>query len=330
MDTPRLTPSVSSHNSNVPSPIRVPSPEKWQAQKVEDEPVTARAAAIEVGEVEDEAFAAKTEQLALGTTPQDAYVMPTFGGDRGQISKPVEGGGMGKVVVISGGSGYNDLVGATPEATFVMPISDNGGSSSEIIRVLGGPSIGDLRSRLVRLIPVSAHQPEIGNSNDAVHRLLAYRLPSTGSSKDIKQEWMDILEGRHKLWRGIEPERKECIRGEGFFRGFSFHSRWSTELSDKVEVNLTQASSSTSKPTFSVELTATSTFAAARLAISFSRRHRNSSAAFRAPFSYLASRRSHTVPCWAVPGYYLSSTQITPQRLLRSFSMARRLWDNAK
>ncbi|KAH0445398.1 hypothetical protein IEQ34_025516 [Dendrobium chrysotoxum] len=36
-----------------------------------------------------------------------------------------------------------------------MPISDDGGSSSEIIRVLGGPSIGDLRSRLVRMIPTS-------------------------------------------------------------------------------------------------------------------------------------------------------------------------------
>ncbi|MCO5599098.1 hypothetical protein L7F22_053198 [Adiantum nelumboides] len=130
---------------------------------------------------------------------------------------------LGRVVVISGGSGYNDLVGATPEATFVMPISDNGGSSSEIIRVLGGPSIGDLRSRLVRLIPVTTataqyrHGSDLSSrplpsSNDAIHRLLAYRLPSTGSSRDIKQEWMDILEGRHKLWRGIEPERKECIR----------------------------------------------------------------------------------------------------------------------
>ncbi len=42
---------------------------------------------------------------------------------------------LGEVLVISGGSGFNDLVGATPGATYVMPISDNGGSSSEIIRV---------------------------------------------------------------------------------------------------------------------------------------------------------------------------------------------------
>lgn len=130
---------------------------------------------------------------------------------------------LGQVLVISGGSGFNDLVGATPGATYVMPISDNGGSSSEIIRVLGGPSIGDLRSRLNRLIPTPSRQdhqsassfssPPPPQSNEAIHNLLSYRLPSHGSSREIKQEWMDILEGRHRLWRGIEPERKEVIRG---------------------------------------------------------------------------------------------------------------------
>jgi len=30
----------------------------------------------------------------------------------------------------------------------VIPISDNGGSSSELIRVFGGPGIGDVRSEL--------------------------------------------------------------------------------------------------------------------------------------------------------------------------------------
>ncbi|KAE8212220.1 hypothetical protein CF327_g4097 [Tilletia walkeri] len=123
-------------------------------------------------------------------------------------------------VVISGGSGFNDLVCATPQATFVMPISDDGGSSSEIIRVLGGPSIGDIRSRLVRLIPTSHQQygllptdPRPPPSNDAIHALLAYRLPAQGSIRSIKEEWLNILEGRHPLWKGIEPERRECVRG---------------------------------------------------------------------------------------------------------------------
>ena len=31
----------------------------------------------------------------------------------------------------------------------IIPISDNGGSSSELIRVFGGPGIGDVRSKYI-------------------------------------------------------------------------------------------------------------------------------------------------------------------------------------
>lgn len=59
-----------------------------------------------------------------------------------------------KVVVFSGGSAANNLVDVFNEVieknncavTYVIPISDNGGSSSELIRVFGGPGIGDVRS----------------------------------------------------------------------------------------------------------------------------------------------------------------------------------------
>ena len=62
-----------------------------------------------------------------------------------------------KVVVFSGGSAANSLVDVFNEVieknncalTYVIPISDNGGSSSEILRVFGGPGIGDVRSRFV-------------------------------------------------------------------------------------------------------------------------------------------------------------------------------------
>lgn len=48
--------------------------------------------------------------------------------------------------VIGGGTGANSILGAFPRATHILPISDDGGSSSEIQRVLGGgPSVGDLR-----------------------------------------------------------------------------------------------------------------------------------------------------------------------------------------
>lgn len=46
-------------------------------------------------------------------------------------------------VVVSGGTGGNAICSAFgPDACYVLPVSDDGGSSSEIIRVLGGPSIG--------------------------------------------------------------------------------------------------------------------------------------------------------------------------------------------
>ena len=61
-----------------------------------------------------------------------------------------------KLVMFSGGSAANSLVDVFNEVivkncctlTYVIPISDNGGSSSELIRVFGGPGIGDIRSEL--------------------------------------------------------------------------------------------------------------------------------------------------------------------------------------
>lgn len=59
-----------------------------------------------------------------------------------------------KIVVFSGGTAANSLVDVFNEVlernectlSYVIPISDNGGSSSELIRVFGGPGIGDVRS----------------------------------------------------------------------------------------------------------------------------------------------------------------------------------------
>jgi hypothetical protein len=66
-----------------------------------------------------------------------------------EITLPSKG-----VVVLSGGSAANNLVDVFNEITekrqsslsYIIPISDNGGSSSELIRVFGGPGIGDIRS----------------------------------------------------------------------------------------------------------------------------------------------------------------------------------------
>lgn len=109
------------------------------------------------------------------------------------------------IVIISGGTASNSILSIfsslSPHISYILPISDNGGSTSEIIRVVGGPAIGDLRSRVVRLIP-----PESGGLRD----LLSHRLSEI--REDAKQEWEDIVEGTHILWLPIEPQCREFIR----------------------------------------------------------------------------------------------------------------------
>ncbi|KAI0369914.1 UPF0052-domain-containing protein [Pilatotrama ljubarskyi] len=113
-------------------------------------------------------------------------------------------------VVISGGTGCNSICSAFGHAAcYILPVSDDGGSSSEIIRVLGGPSIGDIRSRLVRLIPPA----DASSPLEAIRTLLAYRLPATATEREARDEWRDIVEGRSKLWTGIPNDRKEMLRG---------------------------------------------------------------------------------------------------------------------
>ncbi|KAJ7356698.1 hypothetical protein DFH08DRAFT_849752 [Mycena albidolilacea] len=113
-------------------------------------------------------------------------------------------------VVISGGTGGNAICSAFgSNACYVLPVSDDGGSSSEIIRVVGGPSIGDIRSRLVRLIPNAPPASPL----HAIRTLLAYRLPAHYSEREARDEWRDIIEGRSALWNGIPNDRKETIRG---------------------------------------------------------------------------------------------------------------------
>jgi len=91
--------------------------------------------------------------------------------------------------------------------SYVIPISDNGGSSSELIRFFGGPGIGDVRSRLVRLIPASPPSPE----RDAISTLFNHRLSST-SSIEAAEEWQAIVAGTAELWHGIPFAKKELIR----------------------------------------------------------------------------------------------------------------------
>lgn len=107
--------------------------------------------------------------------------------------------------IISGGTATNELVSLfssiSSNITYIIPISDNGGSTSELIRVIGGPAIGDLRSRLTRLIP-----SDQGNLQD----LLSYRLSPDPAL--AKVQWNEIVDGTHEIWKPINSATKEIIR----------------------------------------------------------------------------------------------------------------------
>ncbi|KAK5005380.1 hypothetical protein LTR28_007787, partial [Elasticomyces elasticus] len=113
------------------------------------------------------------------------------------------------IVVFSGGSAANNLVDVFNDVadsnqcslSYVIPISDNGGSSSELIRVFGGPG------RLVRLIP-DTENPH--SETAAIKSFFNYRLPSTCS--EARREWLDIVEAVHPLWTHISSPKRELIR----------------------------------------------------------------------------------------------------------------------
>ncbi|KAI4173907.1 MAG: hypothetical protein LQ343_002675 [Gyalolechia ehrenbergii] len=114
-----------------------------------------------------------------------------------------------KIVVLSGGTAANSLVDVFNELirnnnctlSYIIPISDNGGSSSELIRVFGGPGIGDIRSRLVRLIPTS---------NAGVLHIFNHRLPPSPAAASA--EFLTLLDLTSPLYRPIPTPQALLIR----------------------------------------------------------------------------------------------------------------------
>lgn len=141
-----------------------------------------------------------------------------------------------KISILSGGTATNELVplfnNLTDDISYILPILDNGGSTSELIRVIGGPAIGDIRSRLTRLIP---------EKEKGLRKLLTFRL--SDDAKLAKVQWNDIVDGSHELWRDIEPSTREI------FRAFFIHVN--VEL---LKRSKHQSSAHTTKKQFRYEL----------------------------------------------------------------------------
>lgn len=85
-------------------------------------------------------------------------------------------------------------------------MSDDGGSTAEIVRVLGGPAVGDIRSRCLRLSDASTTEAK------AVRKLLAHRLDPNDATK-AKMEWSEIVEGESSLWDDVSIPYRDTIRG---------------------------------------------------------------------------------------------------------------------
>ncbi|GKE01772.1 UBP1-associated protein 2C-like protein, partial [Tanacetum coccineum] len=69
----------------------------------------------------------------------------------------------------------------TTSVAHVLPVFDDGGSTAEIVRVLGGPAFGDIRSRCLRLSDQSTSEAFV------VCTLLGFRLPL--DARQAKLEW---------------------------------------------------------------------------------------------------------------------------------------------
>lgn len=113
------------------------------------------------------------------------------------------------VTVFKGGTAFNGMLPEFqrifPNTTYIVPITDDGGSSREIRRVFGGPSIGDLRSTLTRLSDEST--PE----GCAVKKLLEHRLSADDPDKAM-QEWLQFLENTHSLYISTSSRHRGLIR----------------------------------------------------------------------------------------------------------------------
>ncbi|XP_050367904.1 uncharacterized protein YNL011C [Argentina anserina] len=111
------------------------------------------------------------------------------------------------LLVFSGGTAFNgvvqDLMNFTTRVAHVLPVSDDGGSTAEIVRVLGKSQL-NVRSRCLRLADKSTSEAV------AVRQLLGHRLPL--DPRRAKSEWYDIVEGDHSLWTGVTKPYRETIR----------------------------------------------------------------------------------------------------------------------
>jgi len=180
-----------------------------RARAVDDRGASSRARAVETTSASTASVDLATSALKRG----DAHEPGASRRGRDERARDREDDGIRHhepaLVCFTGGTAFNgivdELLDLTSRVTHVLPVSDDGGSTAEIVRVLGGPAVGDLRSRCLRLSDESTGEAR------AVKELLAHRLHATDSAA-AKAEWYRIQEGDHPLWGEISEPYADIIR----------------------------------------------------------------------------------------------------------------------
>lgn len=120
------------------------------------------------------------------------------------------------IAIVSGGTATNSLIPSflrlhnVRKISFVLPISDNGGSSAEILRVFGGPALGDLRSRITKLGALTQDP----TSSKGLARFFNHRLSL--QEEDAVLEWQSVLSQKHPIWALVPDTNKKRFIAEAF------------------------------------------------------------------------------------------------------------------
>lgn len=113
------------------------------------------------------------------------------------------------LLFFSGGSALRSfcqpLMEATHNSVHLVTPFDSGGSSATIRRHFGLPGVGDIRNRLLAL----SHN--MTQEQDAVARLLGYRLSSTAAQHVLREHLKSMAEGQDPLVRSLEIEKRHMF-----------------------------------------------------------------------------------------------------------------------
>lgn len=115
-----------------------------------------------------------------------------------------------RIVFFSGGTALKKLSGAlkhyTHNSVHVITPFDSGGSSAELRRVFGMPSVGDLRNRLLALADDTVR------GNPDVYELFSYRLPKDQPRAQLLRRLDAMVAGDDPLVSAVAPPMRRLVR----------------------------------------------------------------------------------------------------------------------